>query len=74
MKKVLTVIAFIISMNAAAQKDDKKKDSVVVITITREEVNNLIKVIDANVDSKRTSKEIVDFLLSRAVLAPKKEK
>lgn len=73
MKKIITTALIICSLGAAAQKE-KPKDSVVVITLTREQLQALITTIDINVDSKKTSKDIIDFMIKNAVLQPKKEK
>lgn len=82
---ILGSLLICISLAGSAQKKDKSivageiglnmsKDSVVQIIITRDEISNLIKAIDGNIDSKKSSKDIIDFLLSHAALVPKKEK
>lgn len=75
MKKIILAIMVCVSLNAMAQKDGSKpKDSVVRIEIPREQWVDFINTIDQNIDSKKTSKALIDFIVKNAALVPKEEK
>ena len=70
MRKVL----FILSLFTATICQAQSKDTTVQVTVSIEQFRGLLAAIDGNIDSKKASKEIVDFLLkSAAVLPPKKD-
>jgi hypothetical protein len=74
MRKIITLFLISISLTALAQKDSKPvKDSVVQITLTRDQFAVLLSTIDQNIDSKKTSKDVINFLISNGALVPKKE-
>jgi len=72
----LTTILICVSLSATAQKDTKteRKDSVVIVQLTREEYIQLLQTIDANIDSKKTISNIIEFINKHAALIPKEEK
>lgn len=67
MKKVLVFAALIISLSASGQK----KDTTIQITVSIDQLRALLLMIDQNVDSKKVSKELIDFLQKNAqILQP----
>ena len=70
MKKLLIATALLFSLSAGAQK----KDTTIQITVTLDQFRALIYTIDQNIDSKKTSKDIVDFLQKSAQIVADKPK
>ena len=62
MKKLLLAAAIFAAINVQAQT----KDTTISITLSLNEFRAVLATIDANVDSKRTSKELLDFLQKNA--------
>lgn len=65
MKKVLLFAAIFFSLGAHAQ-DSQPKDTTIAVTININQFRALLMSIDQNIDSKKTSKEILDFLMGNA--------
>lgn len=63
--KHLLLIAAIFAANAL-QAQEQPKDTTISITLSLNEFRAVLSAIDANVDSKRTSKELLDFLQKNA--------
>ncbi len=76
MKKVIIfLIIFFFSVTAFAQtKVQQKVDTTILITISLDQFRSLLYTIDANIDSKKTSKELTEFLQKSAAIKPKEEK
>ena len=70
MKKILFSIAILFSLNASAQK----ADTTIQITMSLDNFKGLLYAIDQNVDSKKTSNELISFLQKSAAIKPKEEK
>lgn len=68
MKKTILSILIICSLGASAQA---KKDTTVQMTL--KEAQSLMAVIDQNIDSKKLTKEIWEFIQSKIVVVDKKE-
>lgn len=66
MKKLLTLLFVLVTLSAAAQ--DKPKDSTIQVTVSLNDFRALLAVIDASIDSKKTSKELLEFLQKNAKL------
>lgn len=62
MKKLLLAAAIFASINVQAQT----KDTTVQITLNINQLRAVLAAIDANIDSKRASKELIDFLQQNA--------
>lgn len=50
------------------QKKPAKQDTIVTVTVNIDQFRALLYTIDSNIDSKKTSKEILDFLQKSAKL------
>lgn len=74
MKKTLTILALIIFASCTQVKAQQKKDTTIQITVTLDQFRALIYTIDQNIDSKKTSKDIVDFLQKSAQIVADKPK
>lgn len=62
MKKLLLAAAIFAAINVQAQT----KDTTVQITLNINQLRAVLAAIDANIDSKRASKELIDFLQQNA--------
>jgi len=62
MKKLLLAAAIFSAINVQAQT----KDTTVQITLNINQLRAVLAAIDANIDSKRASKELIDFLQQNA--------
>ena len=69
MRKTITILGLFFCLAATAQK----KDTTIQVTISIEQFRGLLSAIDTNIDSKKTSKEITDFLLKSAAIVPQKQ-
>lgn len=70
MKKLLVLLLVLVTLTASAQ-DKQPKDSTIQITVSLNDFRALMVVIDQNIDSKKTSKELLEFLQRNAkLLAP----
>lgn len=67
MKKLITLFALVICLTATAQK----KDTTIQITFSLDQYKALLYTIDMYMDSKRLSKEIIEFIQKNAqILQP----
>ena len=71
MKKILLGIAILSSLFASAQQ---KKDTTIQITMSIDNLRQLIYAIDQNIDSKKVSNELITFLQKSWAVKPKEEK
>ena len=62
MKKLLLAAAIFAAINVQSQT----KDTTVQITLNINQLRAVLAAIDANIDSKRASKELIDFLQQNA--------
>jgi hypothetical protein len=67
MKQIITIFSLFFCLSSKAQK----KDTTIQILMPIEQFKGLLNVIDMNIDSKKTSKEITDFLIKSAIILPK---
>lgn len=67
MKKTIKLLlaAFLFAFTASAQ-DKQPKDTTIAVTLNINQFRALLVAIDANIDSKKTSKEILEFLQQNA--------
>lgn len=64
MKKLLFLALLGLSFSVKAQDNSKAaKDTVVATTMTINQFRQVLAVLDANIDSKKVSKELIDFLV-----------
>lgn len=73
MKKITILLAIVLALSTSAfcQKKDssvQKLDTVVQVTLTVRDYQAVMTVIDQNIDSKKLSKEILEFFLKNAKL------
>ena len=73
-KLLITASFFFIAAFCFGQKDSTNKDTTIQITIKLNDFKALLFLIDQNIDSKKTSKEIVDFITKNAALLPAEKK
>ena len=69
MRKSITILGLFFCLFASAQK----KDTTIQISMPIEQFRGLIGSIDATIDSKKASKEIIDFLIKSAAIVPSKQ-
>jgi len=71
MKKTITILiaAFICVMSFG----QTKQDTTIVITMPLDQFRALLYTIDQNIDSKKVSKELLEFLQKSAAIKPKEE-
>lgn len=67
MKKLLALLLVLVTLTASAQ-DKQPKDSIIQITVSLNDFRALMVVIDQSIDSKKTSKELLEFLQKNAKL------
>lgn len=72
MKKLLITLLLITSY--AFAQDKPKQDTVVAVQMNIQQFRALLTAIDQNIDSKRVSKEIVEFLQKSAQIVQPKDK
>lgn len=65
MKKLLLIIALFVVVNLKAQ-DKQPKDTTIAVTLNLNQFRALLFEIDRNIDSKKASKELIDFLQQNA--------
>lgn len=75
MKKtiILLVTAITFSISIFAQKPEVKDTDTCHVIMTVAELKQLLQIVNANIDSKTITKQVVDFLQQRAVLQPAKK-
>ena len=75
MKKVKIIAAFLmLTFAVKAQTKAEKKDTAVQITISLDAYRALLYTIDVNIDSKKTSNELITFLQKSAHIVADKPK
>ena len=75
MRKLITTLSFFfIAAICFGQKDSTAKDTTIQITVKLNDFKALLFLIDQNIDSKKTSKEILDFLYKNAAILPTEKK
>lgn len=65
MKKLLLIITLFIAVNLKAQ-DKQPKDTTISVTLNINQFRALLTIIDQSIDSKKQSREILDFLQTNA--------
>lgn len=77
-KSILTLVFAVASIALFAQKpvkqDSVKKDTVIQLNMKLNDYRGLMYAIDANIDSKKASKEILEFLQKRAQIVQPADK
>ncbi len=77
MKKLLLIITIFVGLSLQAQTPQQPKDTTVQITLTLNQLRAVFAVLDQNIDSKKVSKEVLEFLQANAKMltpAPATEK
>jgi hypothetical protein len=75
MKKMIVLGAILFSLSSnAQQKESKIIDSTIEIKLSINEYRAIMSTIDANIDSKKLSKEILEFIAKNANLVLDKPK
>lgn len=69
MKKTMLIIGLFFCLAATAQK----KDTTIQFIMSIEQFRGLMISIDASIDSKKASKEIIDFLIKSAAIVTNKQ-
>ena len=69
MKKTITF--FIAAFICVASFSQQKQDTTIVITMPLDQYRALLYTIDQNIDSKKVSKELLEFLQKSAAIKPK---
>lgn len=72
MKKLLTTLILITSY--AFAQDKPKRDTIISVQMNINQFRAVISAIDQNIDSKRISKELIDFLHKSAKIVEQKPK
>lgn len=68
MKKTIT---FLIAAFICVASFGQKQDTTIVITVSLDQYKGLLYVIDQNIDSKKVSKDLIEFLQKSAAIKPK---
>ena len=71
MKKATTF--FIAAFICVTSFGQTKQDTTIVITMPLEQFRAVLYTIDSNIDSKKVSKELLEFLQKSAAIKPKEE-
>jgi hypothetical protein len=74
MKKMIVLGAILFSLSANAQKESTIKDTTIQITLSLNEYRAIMSAIDSNIDSKKISKEILEFIAKNTQLVADKPK
>jgi hypothetical protein len=74
MRKAIILGAILFSLSASAQKESKIVDTTIQITFSLNEYKAIMSAIDSNIDSKKISKEILEFIAKNAQLVMDKPK
>lgn len=69
MKKTMLIIGLFFCLASTAQK----KDTTIQFIMSIEQFRGLMISIDASIDSKKASKEIIDFLIKSAAIVTNKQ-
>lgn len=73
----LTLFACLIVAFAFAQEPKKepvKQDTIIQITLKLSDYKNLLGIIDANIDSKKLSKDLIEFIAKNAQIVQPADK
>ena len=71
MKKLLTTTALFIALLSQAQE---KKDTTIAMTVNINEFRAILYTIDTNIDSKKVSKELLEFIQKNSKIVADKPK
>lgn len=71
MKKLLTTTALFIALSSQAQKT---QDTTIAMTVNINEYRAILYTIDQNIDSKKISKELLDFIQKNSKIVADKPK
>ena len=71
MKKLLTTTALLFALLSQAQE---KQDTTIAMTVNINEFRALLYTIDQNIDSKKVSKELLEFIQKNAKIVADKPK
>ena len=75
MKKAIVLGAVLFSLSSnAQQKESKIIDTTIKITFSINEYRAVMSTIDSNIDSKKLSKDLLEFIAKRAELIADKPK
>jgi len=75
MKKAIVLGAVLFSLSSnAQQKESKVIDTTIKITFSINEYRAVMSTIDSNIDSKKLSKDLLEFIAKRAELIADKPK
>ena len=74
MKKTLILGAILFSLSANAQKESKIIDTTIQVNFSLNEYKALLSVLESNIDSKKLTKELIDFLNSKVQIIADKPK
>lgn len=66
MKKLLLIITLFVVVALQGQTPQQPKDTTVQITLTLNQLRAVFAVLDQNIDSKKVSKEVLEFLQANA--------
>lgn len=69
--KQLTTIIIGLFITAISFGQVKKEDTTIVITVSLDQYKALLYTIDSNIDSKKVSKDLIDFISKSAAIKPK---
>lgn len=73
MKKVLIILLLITGV-ALAQEPKAKQDTIIQVTMKLDQFRAVLITIDQNIDSKRVSKELLEFLQKSAQMVQPSDK
>jgi len=62
MKRLTLIFLFALAATTASAQDKPKQDTLVQVTMRLNDYRVLLYSIDSNIDSKKTSKEIITFI------------
>ena len=71
MKKLLTTTALFVALLSQAQEN---KDTTIAMTVNINEFRAILYAIDANIDSKKVSKELLEFIQKNSKIVADKPK
>lgn len=69
-KTILTLTVILFSIIGFAQQQPKQ-DTTIIITLSLDQYRALLYTIDSNIDSKKVSKDLLDFISKSAAIKPK---
>lgn len=69
MKKITIIAAILFASISSFAQSKEKKDTTIQITISIDQYRGLLYAIDQNIDSKKTSKEIIEFIIKSAKMS-----